>query len=205
MSKKPKSAADETERVPAAETEETVDVEAAEAAPETEDADTAETAEAESVTLAKEEFEEVRRHIETLQKEKDETVALCQRLQADFENYRKRNAALHLESVNEGERNAIKALLPVIDNFERAMDNSESIDPAWLEGIKLVQRQFLDTLSRLGLTEIDATGQFDPAMHEAVMQQECEGKKSGDITMVMQKGYMVKDKIIRHSMVGVAK
>ncbi len=157
------------------------------------------------VVLSSGEFEKVRKHIEELQKDKDETVTLCQRLQADFENYRKRNATLHLDSVNEGERNVIKALLPVLDNFERAMDNSESIDPAWLEGIKLVQRQLLETLGRFGLTEIETDGKFDPELHEAVMQQESEEAESGDITLVMQKGYKVKEKIIRHSMVGVAK
>ncbi len=159
----------------------------------------------EPVTLSAEEFAEVHKHIETLQKEKDETVALCQRLQADFDNYRKRNATLHLDSINEGERNVIKALLPVIDNFERAMDNCESIDQAWLEGIRLVQRQFLDTLGRFGLSEIETDGKFDPELHEAVMQQESDEAESGDVIMVMQKGYKVKDRIIRHSMVGVAK
>ena len=158
-----------------------------------------------SITLSKAEFDEVHSHIEKLQSEKDETVAFCQRLQADFDNYRKRNATLHLDSVNEGERNVIKALLPVLDNFDRAMDNSESIDPAWMEGIKLVERQLTDTLTKLGLSEIEADGKFDPELHEAVMQQESEGSESGAILQVLQKGYKVKDRIIRHSMVSVAK
>lgn len=158
-----------------------------------------------SVTLSKAEFDEVHRHIEKLQSEKDDTIAFCQRLQADFDNYRKRNATLHLDSVNEGERNVIKALLPVLDNFDRAMDNSENIDPAWMEGIKLVKRQLMDTLTKLGLSEIETDGKFDPEFHEAVMQQESEDAESGAILQVMQKGYKVKDRIIRHSMVSVAK
>ncbi len=193
----------ETETQAATETEETT----AEKTAQTNAQDEAEDAilEEKTVTMTTAEFEEVRKHIETLRKEKDETVALCQRLQADFDNYRKRNATIHLDSVNEGERNVIKGLLPALDNFERAMDNSESIDPAWLEGIKLVQRQLIDTLGRFGLEPIPTDGQFDPELHEAVMQQESEDAESGSIIMVMQKGYKVKDRIIRHSMVGVAK
>ncbi len=157
------------------------------------------------VTLSAAEFNEVRKHIESLQKEKDETVNLCQRLQADFDNYRKRNASLHLDSVNEGERNVVKALLAVLDNFDRAMENVENVDPAWVDGLKLVQKQLLDALAKFGLEEIDATGKFDPNLHEAVMQQETQDTESGTIVMVMQKGYKVKDRIVRHSMVGVAK
>ncbi|MDO5112494.1 MAG: nucleotide exchange factor GrpE [Clostridia bacterium] len=162
-------------------------------------------AQTEPVTLSAAEFNEVRKHIETLQKEKDETVNLCQHLQADFDNYRKRNASLHLDSVNEGERNVIKALLPVLDNFDRAMENIENVDPAWVDGLRLVQKQLLDALAKFGLEEIGAEGKFDPNLHEAVMQQETEGVESGTIVMVMQKGYKVKDRIVRHSMVGVAK
>ncbi len=159
----------------------------------------------EPVTLSAAEFDAVRKHIESLQKEKDETVNLCQHLQADFDNYRKRNASLHLDSVNEGERNVIKALLPVLDNFDRAMENVENVDPAWVDGLKLVQKQLLETLAKFGLEQIDDTGMFDPNLHEAVMQQETEDAESGTIVMVMQKGYKVKDRIVRHSMVGVAK
>lgn len=160
----------------------------------------------EPVTLSAEEFEAVRKHIETLQSEKDETVALVQRLQADFDNYRKRNAKLHLDSVGEGERNVIKALLPVLDNFDRALTNVEHVDEAWLSGIKLVQRQLLETLQKYGLEEIPTDGAFDPALHEAVMQQESgEKAQSGSILQVVQKGYKVHDRIVRHSMVIVAK
>ena len=68
----------------------------------------------------------------------------------------------------------------------------------------LVQRQLMDTLGKLGLSEIDATGAFDPNFHEAVMQEKAEGRQSGEILAVFQKGYRVGDKIVRHSMVKVA-
>lgn len=162
-----------------------------------------EAAEPESYTLTAEEFKTVQMHIQQLQKEKDETVALLQRNQADFDNYRRRNASIRSDSLEEGRRECIKELLPVLDNFDRAMA-ADSGDEGWREGIVLVQRQLMDTLGKLGLSEIDATGAFDPNFHEAVMQEKAEGRQSGEILAVFQKGYRVGDKIVRHSMVKVA-
>ena len=155
------------------------------------------------VTLTKEEFDQVHAHIEELQKEKDETVVLLQRTQADFENYRRRNAYVRTDSLEEGKRDCITALLPVIDNFDRAFD-TECSDENWKKGMELVHRQLVDGLTKLGLSEIDASGKFDPNYHNAVMQEKVEGKESGDILQVFQKGYRVGDKIIRYSMVKVA-
>lgn len=172
-----------------------------------ESAETAETDqvknEPENVILTKEEFDQVHTHIEELQKEKDETVALLQRTQADFENFRRRNASVRTDSLDEGKRDCITALLPILDNFERAFD-TECSDENWKKGIELVHRQLVDSLTKLGLTEIDANGKFDPNFHNAVMQEKVEGKESGDILQVFQKGYRVGDKIIRYSMVKVA-
>ena len=161
---------------------------------------------AETVTLTQEEFQKVQEHIETLQKEKDEMQLLAQRTQADFDNFRRRNATVRSDSLEEGKRECIKALLPVLDNFDRAMEtetDSDS-DKAWRDGVALVQKQLLDELSKLGMQEIEADGKFDPNLHNAVMQEKAEGKESGDILAVFQKGYRVGDRIIRHSMVKVA-
>lgn len=166
------------------------------------------TAEAElpdEIVMTRDEFEQVKKHIETLQKEKDDMVDTAKRVQAEFDNYRKRNANIHQESHQDGEREVIKSLLPVLDNFERAMDNSEKIDDAWCDGIRLVYKQLVETLQKKGLEEIPAEGQFDPNFHEAVLQEEAEGVNSGDILMTLQKGYKVNERIIRHSMVKVAK
>ena len=157
-----------------------------------------------SVTLSAEEFKTAREEIAKLRKEKDETVQLLQRNQADFDNFRRRNATARADSYEEGKRDCIKALLPVLDNFERALDNEQAGDEAWREGVKLVNRQLHDLLNKQGLTEIDADGKFDPNMHEAVMQEKVEGSENGDILAVLQKGYRVGDRIIRHSMVKVA-
>jgi len=161
-------------------------------------------AEPETYVLTAEEMKVAREQIEKLRQEKDDTVALLQRNQADFDNYRRRNASVRADSIEEGKRECIKALLPVLDNFDRAMDNASEADAAWCEGVKLVHRQLLDTLQKLGMSEIEADGKFDPNVHEAVMQEAADGKESGDILAVFQKGYRVGDRIIRHSMVKVA-
>ncbi len=179
-------------------TEETVPVQEEAAAEETK------AEESKDVTLTAEEFEKVREHIETLQKDKDEAVLIAQRLQAEFDNYRRRNASLRTDSYDEGVRDCIKQLLPALDSFDRALEDTAGVDEKWLEGVKLVQRQLMESLTAMGLKEVSADGAFDPNLHNAVMQEACEGVESGTITGVFQKGYEVKGKIIRHSMVKVA-
>jgi len=162
------------------------------------------TGQADTVSLTKEEFDQVKAHIETLQQEKDEAIALAQRLQADFDNYRKRNATLRADSFDDGVRDCIKELLPTLDNFDRALENAEGVDTGFVEGMKLIQRTLLDALHKQGLSEIPADGKFDPNLHNAVMQQQEDGKEEGDILEVFQKGYEVKGRILRHTMVKVA-
>ena len=160
--------------------------------------------EPESYTLTAEEFKTVQEHIQTLQKQKDETVALLQRNQADFDNFRRRNASVRADSLEEGKRECIKALLPALDNFDRALQAEGAGDESWREGVRLVHRQLMDSLQKLGLSEIEAEGKFDPNVHEAVMQEKAEGRERGDILAVLQKGYRVGERIVRHSMVKVA-
>ncbi len=160
----------------------------------------------ESVTLTREEFLKVKERIDALEKEKAENVALLQRLQADFDNYRKRNANISCESMDEGVRCVVKALLPVLDDLERAIAAApENQDVEWVSGVKLVRTKLLDILGKNGLEEIGAQGAFYPELHHAVLQEEAEGRESGEIVEVLQKGYKVKNRIIRHTMVKVAK
>ncbi len=163
-----------------------------------------ESQEVEYVKLSKAEFDTVKVHIETLSKEKDEAIALAQRLQADFDNYRKRNATLKADSYQEGMRDCAKALIPSLDNFDLAVQNMQNVDPCYLDGVKLVQRTLLDSLNKLGLQEIPAEGLFDPNLHNAVLQEPSEGKQSGEILEVLQKGFEMNGRILRHSMVKVA-
>lgn len=158
----------------------------------------------EVIQLKREEFLEVKNHIAGLEKERDEMKALAQRVQADFDNFPRRNATVMTDCREEGLRSCIKELLPVLDNFDRAMESAKGVQNDWLEGVRLVQRQLMETLGKCGLKEIPAEGMFDPNLHEAVMQEAAEGAESGAILAVFQKGYQVNDRIIRHSMVKVA-
>ena len=158
----------------------------------------------ETVTLTAKEFSEVKDHIAALQKEKDETVALLQRNKADFDNYRRRNASIRLDSYEEGIRDCIKALLPALDNLDRATASEAVRDEHWCEGVELAIRQLHELLGKQGLAPIEEDKVFDPNLHDAVMQEKVDGRESGEILMVLQKGYRVKDKIIRHTMVKVA-
>ncbi len=161
-------------------------------------------ADQETYTLTAEEFAAAKAHIEALTKEKDETVVLLQRIQADFDNFRRRNASIRLDSYEEGKRDAVKELLPALDSLERALDSIPEENALWRDGIVLVQRQMMDALKKLGLEEIESDCKFDPTKHEAVMREKTEGKESGEIVVVFQKGYRMGDKIIRHCMVKVA-
>jgi len=166
--------------------------------------DTSSAAEQESYTLTAEEFAAAKAHIEAITKEKGETVGLLQRIQADFDNFRRRNASIRLDSYEEGKRDTVKELLPAMDNLERALDAIPAENVSLRDGIAMVQRQMLDSLKKLGLEEIENDCKFDPNKHEAVMREKVDGKESGDIVVVFQKGYRMGDRVIRHCMVKVA-
>lgn len=159
------------------------------------------------VEFTAEQFAELKTRIETLQKERDEYLNLAQRIQADFDNFRKRNACVRAESIDEGERETVKSLIGALDNFERAMKVAEESGECtpFADGVALVYRQFSEALLKIGLTEIEALGTvFDPELHNAIMQVPAQDADSGTVVEVFQKGYKLKDKIVRYAMVKVA-
>lgn len=182
--------------------EETIQTEAATNAEPTVVKETA--SEQDSYTLTAEEFEAAKAHIEAITKEKDETVVLLQRIQADFDNFRRRNASIRLDSYEEGKRDTVKELLPALDNLERALEIIPAENASLREGIAMVHRQMLESLKKLGLEEVESDCIFDPTKHEAVMREKVDGKESGEIVVVFQKGYRMGGRIIRHCMVKVA-
>lgn len=182
--------------------EETIQTEAATNAEPTVVKETA--SEQDSYTLTAEEFEAAKAHIEAITKEKDETVVLLQRIQADFDNFRRRNASIRLDSYEEGKRDTVKELLPALDNLERALESIPAENASLREGILMVHRQMLESLKKLGLEEVESDCIFDPTKHEAVMREKVDGKESGEIVVVFQKGYRMGGRIIRHCMVKVA-
>lgn len=155
----------------------------------------------EELTLSAEEVKALKEKLDKLQEDRDDAVKQAQRLQAEFENYRKRNVQIAADSRDDGVRDTVKNLLPVLDNFERALENAP--DDAFTAGIRNISRQFADALKKCGAEEIEASGKFDPNLHDAVMKDNIEGMESGDITAVLQKGYRVKGKIVRYAMVKV--
>ena len=151
------------------------------------------------------EIEELKQKLQQKEAEAQEYLDIAQRLKAEFENYRKRTEKEKSEMVEYGKETVILELLPIMDNFERALASSGDYN-SLKEGIELIYRQFKKILDKFGVKEIEAEGQiFDPYKHHAVMQEEVEGKQPNEIIEVFQKGYYLKDKVIRPSLVKVAK
>ena len=133
----------------------------------------------------------------------EEYLNLAQRVQADFENYRRRTKATRAEAYEDGAREFIKQLLPVVDNLERAIAQ-ESADENLMTGVKLVYKQLMETLEKRGVTVIDRPGEkFDPNLENAVMQGTADEGEPGTVCAVLQKGYKMGDFVLRHAMVKV--
>ena len=133
----------------------------------------------------------------------DEYLNLAQRVQADFENFRRRTKATRAEAFEDGAREFIKQLLPVVDNLERAI-SQETSDESLMTGVKLVYKQLMDALEKRGVTVIDRPKEkFDPNLENAVMQGTAEEGEPGTVCAVLQKGYKMGDFVLRHAMVKV--
>lgn len=144
-----------------------------------------------------EDVETLKREGEQWKGKADEYLAGWQRAQADFENYRKRAEQERSEQVNWANAALIKKLLPVLDDFDRSFTNlpPEVKEPDWVEGFKLIHRKFLGLLESEGLVEVECVGEeFNPAVHDAVVQQE---GKEGVVLDKLCKGYKLKDKWLR--------
>ncbi len=119
------------------------------------------------------------------------------RLQADFENYKKRNAQLSSQMYNDGVNDAISAILPTIDSLDMAINAQK--DEEHKKGIELVKKAFMDALKKFDVEEIEAQGDFNPNLHEAVMSKD-DPDNAGKIVQVLRAGYKRGDKVLRHTM-----
>lgn len=136
----------------------------------------------------------------------EELTDRVKRQMAEFENFRKRTEKEKSSMYEMGARDIIERILPVIDNFERGLAAvpEEQREDAFVVGMDKVYRQMLTELDASGVKPIEAVGQeFDPNFHNAVMQVESEVYDSGVVAQELQKGYMYKDSVVRHSMVAV--
>jgi len=141
--------------------------------------------------------------IDDLTRERDEMRALAQRVQADFENYKKRVERDQAQNAERGVATLVEMLLPVLDNFELALLSIDSADEKVRKGVELVFADFVSVLERTGLERIETDGApFDPEVHEAVMHDAGTGEPT--VVETMRQGYRLKGRVLRPAMVKVA-
>lgn len=143
---------------------------------------------------------------EAMQAKVDELEDRVKRQMAEFENFRKRTDKEKAMMFETGAKSVIEKILPVVDNFERGLATipEDDEDSAFANGMKMIYKQMMDELDKLGVKPIEAVGQeFDPNFHNAVMQVESEEYESGVVAQELLKGYMYRETVVRHSMVAV--
>lgn len=195
--------------------EETTDTEETKAAEETKAEDTAETENAQDAEETSEETEtkEKKDGIFGKKKKKDKKDEQIEdlndrlrRQMAEFDNFRKRSEKEKSQMFDMGARSIIEKVLPVVDNFERGLAAvpEKQKDDAFVTGMDKVYKQMMTEFDSIGVKPIEAVGQeFNPDLHNAVMQVESEEYEPGVVAQELQKGYMYKDTVVRHSMVAV--
>lgn len=163
----------------------------------------------EETTVTAAELEELKKQIDEKECKLEEQKNQILRLMADFDNFKKRAASERDEIICFSNEVLVLELLPILDNFERALSHAEK-DPAsasseFMKGMALIKRQLQDVLTKVGLSPVEAIGkQFDPYLHEAVLTRESD-QEDNIVVEEMQKGYKLKEKVIRPSMVIVSK
>ncbi len=147
------------------------------------------------------EIERLKEELESARKEAGELKALAQRIQADFDNYRKRTVRENEMKERYGCESLIIRILDVVDTLERAISHEKG---DFREGLEMIRAQLESVLSEFGVEPIDALGnRFDPRFHEAIATG--EGEEEGMVLEEYQKGYMLYDRVIRHSKVKVSR
>ena len=169
----------------------------------------AETVEAEVVEEGEAEVvDETAEKIAALEQQAADNLDKYQRCLAEFDNFRKRTVKEKASMYDDGVRSTVEKLLMVIDNLERAVmvqEGKVDENDAFFKGVKMTLTQFQDVLRGIGVEEIKAVGEkFDPNLHAAVAHEDDENYGENEVVLEMLKGYMYKDKVIRHSMVKVA-
>jgi len=136
-------------------------------------------------------------------RERDEFLDMAQRLKAEFENFKRRNQSVRMEAWEDGARETIALMLPVIDNLERALDASKEKTPL-RDGLELIYKQMMELLEKRGVTEINRVGEpFEPTLENAVVQADPSEGAPGTVCTVLQKGYKTASRVIRYAMVRV--
>ena len=164
---------------------------------------------AKPVKLEDKKIAKLTKALEKAEEEKCSFKDSYQRTFSEFNNFKKRNQSAIGCAMKDGACDAIARILPVLDNFERALEHAEDQDDsAFADGVSMVYKQLVDILAGMDVAEIPSLGeQFDPNVHHAIQQIEVEEGEAepNTVVMVVQKGYMLGEKILRHSMVIVSK
>jgi molecular chaperone GrpE len=143
--------------------------------------------------------------LETLRAERANYVDRLARLQAEFDNFRKRSVKEQQDFRDYALAEALKSLLPILDSLDRALKTSATSVQEYLSGIELIDKQFHDALSKLGVEPIPAEGEhFDPNLHQAVQMVDTDAVKDNHVIDELQRGYRIKDRLLRPAMVRVA-
>src|SRR5436305_12122024 len=142
--------------------------------------------------------------VDALQADRDQLFGRLQRLAAEFDNFRKRNAREQAAFAERANERLVKELIPILDDLGRALEAAAEHQEAKLEdGVRLVHRSLSELLARQGLSEIETDGQFDPHVHEALLSQPSD-EEEGSVIEVVQKGYKLGDRVLRPARVVVA-
>jgi molecular chaperone GrpE len=150
---------------------------------------------------------ETRDALDALQREKDALQDRLLRTAAEFDNYRKRMDRERRDLADYTAADVLKDLLPILDNFERALQAPAAADTdAFRKGIELIHKQMLDVLKKRGIKPIETLGtDFDPNFHQAVIHEESATHREGEVMEELQRGYLIGDRLLRPAMVKVAK
>jgi len=127
------------------------------------------------------------------------------RILADYENFQKRTERDRIQWMQLAQGNVVKDLLPVVDNFDRALSAKTENNAELFVGIEMIYKSFMQVLHKYGVTEFTEYTTFDPELHEALMDVESADHASGQIVQVLEKGFMMKDKVLRPAKVMIAK
>lgn len=150
----------------------------------------------------KPEVEELKKKLEDAEIKTGEYIALAQRIQADFENYRRRTERENEEFKAFATANLMSEMLNIVDDLDRALEHTDK-DDDFAIGVRGIRQNMMKALEAKGLVEIPTDGKFDPNCHEALCI--VEGDTDGDIAEVFQKGYRIGDRVLRYSKVKVTK
>lgn len=154
-------------------------------------------------------LKEMGRKLDTIKQEAEETHDRLLRVSAEFENYKKRAAREMNDFRKFANENFVKAMLPVVDNLDRAIESSNDekhANSSVMEGVHMTLKEILKVFEQFGIKPFESLGEmFDPSRHQAVMQEETKEHPENTVSKELQKGYMIHDRLLRPAMVVVSK